>query len=118
MAFNIENKIENAINKFENNKILLRGEISLIYKCNKMTMIFFFVIEFILMSLFTVYIFCFCYVYPNNVIDWICSSLLVIGLMQLFSVLSSFLISVIKYLSIKCDSELCFTFNKYLDENL
>ena len=118
MAFNIENKIEDAIDKFEKNKVLLRGEISKIYKCNKMTMFFFFVIEFILMSFFTVYIFCFCYVYPNNVSDWINSSLLVIGIMQLFSVLASFLISVVRYSAIKRQSELCFTFNKYLEDNL
>ena len=49
MAFNIENKIENAIDKWENNAIILRGEISKIYKCNKIIMGFFIAIQFILL---------------------------------------------------------------------
>ena len=118
MAFNIEKKIENAMDKLKKNKILLRGEISKIYKCNKIIMGFFIILVFILMACFTIYIFCFCYVYPNNSLDWIISSLFVIGLIQIFSFLSSLLISFVRYIAIKRHSELCFTINKYLYENL
>ena len=116
MAFNIENKIENAINKFENNRILLRGEISIIYKCNKITMLFFFVIEFIIMSFFTVYIFCFCYVYPNNILDWFMSSCIIIGVIQFTLFLTIFLMSSIKYISLKCKWKICFNINMYFYE--
>ena len=70
------------------------------------------------MAFFTIYTFYFCYVYPNNATDWLNSSLLVIGIIQLISFLNSFLISFIKYISIKCQSQICYGINRYLDDNL
>ena len=118
MVFDVERKIQNEINKNKDNKILLRGEIIKIYKCNIKIVIIFIILQFIIMAFFIIYAFCFCYVYPNNVSDWFISSLLVIGIIQLLSFINSFLIALIKYISIKCQSQLCFAINKYLDENL
>ena len=118
ILFNTGKKIDNVIIKNKNNKILLKGEIAKIYRCNNIIILFFIIFQFILMILFTIYIFCFCYVYPNNKLDWFESSLLVIGIMQTFSLFNSFLISIIKYLSIKFQWELCFKINSYLDDNL
>ena len=108
MVFNIERKIENEINKKNDNKILLRGEIIKIYKCNNIIVIIFIISQFIIMAFFFFFVFCFCYVYPNNILDCFLSSLIVIAIIQLLSFINSFLIALIKYFSIKCQSELCF----------
>ena len=118
ILFNTGKKIDNVINKNKNNKILLNGEIAKIYRCNNIRIIIFVVLQYILMIVFTIYIFCFCYVYPNNKLDWFESSLLVIGIMQSFSLFSSFILSSLKYLSIKFQWEICFKINTYLDDNL
>ena len=118
ILFMTEKKIENTTEKYKDNKILLKGEIAKIYKCSNILTDFFLIIQFFAMIFFTIYIFCFCYVYPNNNIDWIESSLIVIGIMQFFSIITCFLISFLKYLSVKCQWELCFKINAYLDDNL
>ena len=118
ILFNTEKKIDNMINKNKNNKILLKGEIAKIYRCNNIRIISFIIIQIILMILFIIYIFCFCYVYPNNKLDWFESSLIVIAIMQTISFFNSFLLSLIKYLSIRFQWELCFKINAYLDDNL
>ena len=118
ILFNTEKKIDKEIEKNKKNKILLKGEIAKIYRCNNIRLICFIIIQFILMILFIIYIFCFCYVYSNNKLDWFESSLLVIGIMQMLSLFNSFVFSIIKYLSIKCQWELCFKINAYLDDNL
>ena len=118
ILFNTDKKIDKVINKNKKNKIILKGEIAKIYRCNNIRILFFIIIQIILMILFIIYIFCFCYVYPNNKLDWFESSLIVIGLMQSFSLFSSFLISTIKYFSVKFQWELCFKINAYLDDNL
>ena len=118
ILFNTEKKIEDATEKHQDNKILLKGEIAKIYKCSNLLINCFLLVEFFCMIFFTVYIFCFCYVYPNNNIDWIESSLIVIGIMQFFSIFTSFLISFLKFLSVKCQWELCFKINAYLEEKL
>ena len=118
ILFNTDKKIDRVIQKNNNNKIILKGEIAKIYRCNNIRILLFIIIQFILMILFIIYIFCFCYVYPNNKLDWFESSLLVIGIMQLFSLFNTFILSIIKYLGIKCQWELCFKINAYLDDNL
>ena len=42
IAFDFENKVENAINKHKDNTILMKGEISKIYKCNNIKIIMFY----------------------------------------------------------------------------
>ena len=118
ILLNTEKKIEDAIEKYNHNKILLKGEICKIYKCNNLLINCFLFVQFIGMVFFTIYIFSFCYVYPNNNIDWIESSLIVIGIMQLLSTFTCFLGSFLRYISVKCQWELCFKINAYIDDNL
>ena len=118
ILFNTEKKIDNAINKYNDNKILLKGEIAKIHRVSKIITLCFIIIQFILMILFTIYIFCFCYVYPNNKLDWVKSSLIVIGIIQIFSAFTCFLFTSIKYLGIKLQIEFCFKISSYAEENL
>ena len=117
VLFNTDKKINNVINK-NKNQHFLKGQIAKIYRCNTIRIIFFIIIQFILMVLFIIYIFCFCFVYQNNKLDWFESSLIIIGIMQSFSVFTTFLFSLFKFLSIKFQWELCFKINTYLEDNL
>ena len=116
ILFNTEKKIDDAIEKYNDNIIILKGEISKIYKCNNILIKLFLFVKFICMVLFTIYIFCFCYVYPNNIIDWIESSLIVIMITQLLSLFTCLLISFTKYLGVKFHWELCFKINAYIKD--
>ena len=118
ILYNTKKKIEKATEKYKHNKILLKGEIAKIYKYSNILTDFFLIIQFIAMVFFTIYIFCFCYVFPNNNIDWIESSLIVIGINQLLSIFTCLLISFLRYSSVKCQWELCFKINTYLDVHL
>ena len=118
IVFNTEKKIDNVLNKYSGNKILLKGEIAKIYRISTITMLSFIIIQYILMILFTIYIFCFCYVYPNNKLDWFESSLIVIGIIQIFSLFTCFFFTAIKYIGIKFQLEFCFKINSYFDDKL
>ena len=118
VVFNTKNEIDKVIKKKDNNVIILRGEITKIYKCYIIKIISFIIFQFIVMAFFTLYILCFCYVYPNTVLDWTETSLIVIGVMQSFSFFTSFLISFVKFLSIKFQWKLCFIINEFLIEKL
>ena len=118
ILFNTEKKIDDAIEKYNDNIIILKGEISKIYKYNNILINYFLILQFIGMVFFTIYIFCFCYVYPNNNIDWIESSLIVISMNQLLSIFTCLLISFFKYLSVKFQWELCFKINAYMEDKL
>ena len=118
ILFNTEKKIEGAMNKYNENKILLKGEIAKIYRTSKIIMFCFIFIQFILMDAFTIYIFCFCYVYPNNQLDWLESSLLVIGIIQLFSFCTCILLAFMKFMGIRLQLEFCFKITSYLEDNV
>ena len=118
ILFNTEKKIDSVMNKYNGNKIIIRGEIAKIFRISKIITLCFIIIQFILMILFTVYIFCFCYVYPHNKLDWVESSLIVIAIIQIFSAFTCFLFTGIKYLGIKFQLEFCFKINSYFEDNL
>ena len=118
ILFNTEKKIDSAMNKYNENKILLKGEIAKIYRISKIIILCFIIIQFILMASFTIYIFCFCYVYPNNQLDWFESSLLVIGIIQIFSLFTCFLLTLMKYMGIKFQLEFCFKITAYFEDNV
>ena len=113
IVFNTEKKIEKTIDKRKKDLIILRGEMSEINKRFNIIITIFIVLQFIVMSCFVVYIFCFSYVYHNNILDWIKSSLIIIGIMQLFSVLAIFVVSLFRFISKKYQWKICFNINMY-----
>ena len=118
IVFDTEKEIDKIIKKKKNDVIILKGEITKIYKCNIIKIISFIIFQFIVMAFYTIYILCFCYVYPNTVLDWTQTSLIVIGVMQSLSFFTSFLISFVKFISIKFQWKLCFIINEFLIERL
>ena len=118
IVFNIEQKIENALKRKKDNIILLRGEIVEIYKCNKVLIIAFIIFQYIFLIFFNIYAFCFFYCFPNNKLDWLESSALIIVIIQMISFINIFFVSLFKYISIKYQCEILFKINAYLEDNL
>ena len=119
VLFNTEKKIEKAMEKRKKKSIVLvKKEMSEIYKCFVISLIFFIIIQFMSFSFFIIYYFCFYYVYPNNVMEWLLSSGIIIGIVQFTSFLTIFLLSFIKYISLKCKWKICFNINMYFYEQL
>ena len=98
--------------------VLVKKEMSEIYKCFVISLIFFIIIQFMSFSFFIIYYFCFYYVYPNNVMEWLLSSGIIIGIVQFTSFLTIFLLSFIKYISLECKWKICFNINMYFYEQL
>ena len=118
MFFNTDKKIEDAIEKYKDNKIIMKGVISRISKCYDIVLVIYAFSLFLFNIFFTIYAFCFCYVYPNTIINWCQVTIFVILIYQLLSFLASMLIAFLKFLSIRFRWELCFKINSYLENNL
>ena len=118
ILFNTEKEIEKLIKRKKNDPIILKGEITKIYKFNVIKVIIFVIFQFCAMAFFTLYILCFCYVYPNTALDWTQTSLIVVGIIQSMSFFTSLLIALLKFIGIKRQLKLCFLFNEFLDEKL
>ena len=119
VLFNTEKKIEKTMGKRgKKGIVLLKKEMSEIYKCFGISLIIFIILQFMSFTFFIIYFFCFYYVYPNNVAEWLLSSCIIIGIIQFTSFLTIFLLSLIKYLSIKCKWKICFNINMYFYEQL
>ena len=118
ILFNTEKEIEKTIKRKKNDPIILKGEITKIYKFNIIKIIIFIIFQFCAMAFFTLYILCFCYVYPNTALDWVQTSLIVVGIIQSMSFLTTLLIALLKFISIRRQWKLCFLFNEFLDEKL
>ena len=118
LVLNIDKKLAEIINKRKFNIIILKGEISELYKCYNFMIIIFIIIQFIAMTCFVIYILCFCYVYPYNILDWVESSSIIIGIIQLFVILFIFIISFFRYISLRCQFKICFDASFYLYDKI
>ena len=118
LIFSTAEKLETIIERNKNNKVLLKGEIYKTFKYNKIVIVCFIFLQLCVSIFFVLYVLCFCYVYPNNYLDWFGSSIIIIGFFQSFPFLGSFLIAITKFYGLRCQSELCFNLNEYLAEQL
>ena len=118
ILFDTDKKIEETMRKYKDNKIIMKGELSKIYKCYNLSLTIYGLSLFVVNGVFTFYVFCLCYAYPHILKHWCQVSVFVISLMQLTSFLTSLLISFLKFLSVRFRWEICFKINIYLEENL
>ncbi len=99
------NSIKKLLNKTKSIKPLIEGEISKIsFKINK-SIIIFININIIIMLFSWYYISCFNNVYPYTKIEWIKSSIFIIILNNVMPIIYCFGISLLRYISIHCQSE-------------
>ena len=100
-----EKKVKRIFLRDKDDSLELRYEISIICKTLKKRYSIFFSICIFISIISWYYICCFNSVYPNVKIEWIKSSIVIMIIMQLLSILSILLESILRGLSFKCQSE-------------
>ena len=103
-----ERKIKRIFKREKDNIIILKYQITQVLKSIIFRFNFFIIISFIIIIFTIYYSLCFNYIYPHMIEEWIKSSFVIIFVMQLISVLTCFLETIIRYISFKCKSEKLF----------
>ena len=115
--FRSDKSLRKAKNKYKDNRILLNGEVVKIFKNMKIINFIFTIVDFIFMILIWIYLLCFCGVYPNCQIDWIGSTGIIIGIMQMLPILISILLALLRIIGLRCGVETCFKINAWISDN-
>jgi len=103
-----EKKIKGIFKREKDSIIILKYQIAQVLKSIISRFNYFIIASFIIVIFTIYYSFCFKYVYPHMIEEWIKSSFIIIFMMQLISVLTCCLETIIRYISFKCKSEKLF----------
>ena len=103
-----EKKLKRILKREKDSEIILKYEITQIFKIIKKRYLYFIIISFIITILTWYYIFCFNNIYPHMKSDWIKSSIVIIFIMQILSIMLCLLEAILRFLSFKCKSEKIF----------
>ena len=117
LLFKSDKTLRKAQVKYKDNKILLNGEVVKIFKNMKIFNFLFTIIDFIFMVVIWIYLFCFCGVYRNCQMDWIGSTGIIIGVMQLLPIVISLLLAFLRIIGLRCGIEICFKINSWISDN-
>ena len=110
-----EKKIKGIFIREKNNLSNLKYEIILLIKLINRRYILFIILAFFIFLISFYYLLCFNYVYPNVQIEWIKSSIVVMILMQIVSILTLFLETLLRYMSFFLKSEKLYKISKLLE---
>ena len=103
-----EKKIKKIFKREKDSIIILKYQIAQVLKSIITRFNIFIIVSFIIVIFTIYYSFCFNYIYPHMIEEWIKSSFVIIFVMQLISLLTCFLETIIRYISFKCKSEKIF----------
>ena len=117
LLFRSDKTLRKAHIKYKDNRILLNGEVVKIFKNMKITNFLFTIVNFICMLVIWIYLFCFCGVYRNCQLDWIESTGIIIGVMQLLPIVISFLLAILRTIGLRCGIESCFRITAWISDN-
>ena len=80
-------------------------EITYMMKKMKINYIIYSSVQGAFMFLFWIYLSCFCIAYKNNELEWFITSLICFGLIQIWYFISTFIVTCLRFLGIKCGME-------------
>ena len=118
LLFRADKQLRKVQSKYEDNKIILHGEIVKIYKSTRSLYIIFTIFNICCMLIFIFYLFCFCGVYRNCQADWFEGCFIVLFIMQLVPVIVSAFLAVMRKAGLICKIEFFFKINSWIIENL
>ena len=110
-----EKKIKGIFIREKNNIKKLKMEIALLIKKIKKRYFAFILVTYLILIFSWFYLLCFNYVYPYTQYDWIKSSIVLIILIQILSLLTSILETLLRYISFFFKSEKIFRVSKLLE---
>ena len=108
-----EKKIKGILKREKDNTFFLNYEITQLIKNIQKRYKYFIVVSFVITSFTWYYVSCFNNIYPYTKGEWIKTSIMIIIIMQIFSILVSLLESIIRYFSFKCKSEKLYNIIKW-----
>ena len=109
-----EKKLKKIFIREKDNFVKLKFEIFKVIKSIKKRFIIFIIICFVIVIISWYYVNCFNNVYPGIKMEWIKSSIVIIIIMQLLPILTSFIEACLRFIGFKCKSEKIFELQKYL----
>ena len=92
----------------EKDKNLFSKEITYMIKKMKINYVIYSAVQGAFMFFFWLYLSCFCYAYKNNQIEWFVTSLICFCIIQIWYFISTFFVTSLRYLGIKCGIESCY----------
>ena len=114
--FTEEKKIKRIFIREKENSSNVKYEIIELISKMKKRLIAFFIIIFIIFIFSFLYVICFNYVYHFTQIEWIKSSIFIFIIIELLIIILSLIITVLRFLSIKCKSERIFKLSNLINE--
>jgi hypothetical protein len=117
ILFKSDKSLKRAKIKYKDNRILLNGEVVKIFKNMKIINFMFTIINFFFMVAVWIYLYCFCGVYRNCQLDWIGSTGLIYGFMQILPIIISFILALLRIIGLRCGVETCFKINAWISDN-
>ena len=115
-CFFIEEKIMKKIFiREKGNYVKIKQEISKLNKAIKNRYLGFIILVIFLLILFMIYLLCFNYVYPHTQKEWIKSSITLIIIMQILSILTALVETILRFISFIFKSERIFRVSKLID---
>ena len=109
-----ESKIKGILIREKENETNLKYEMTLLIKKLYSSIILFILVSFFLYIVFFYYLLCFNYVYPHMQIEWIKSSITIVIIMQILSIISCFIQTLLRFLSFRCKSEKMYKISRLL----
>ena len=110
-----EKKIKGIFLREKDNAINLKTEIILLIKEMQNRYLSIIIIVFIFLIFSFYYLLCFNYVYPHMQIEWIKSSIVIMIIMQILSILTCFLETVLRFISFYYKSERIYKLSKLIN---
>ena len=94
--------------KREKDPEVFNKEITYMIKKMKINYIIYSSVQGAFMFFFWLYLSSFCYTYKNSEMEWFVTSWICFGIIQIWYFISTFLVSCLRYLGIKCGMESCY----------
>jgi hypothetical protein len=110
-----EKKIKNILLREKEDKFNLKNEIILIIKQIQKRYLAFIIIVFIILFICLYYLVCFNYVYPHMQMEWIKSSIVIFFIIQIVSILTCLLETILRFISFNCKSERIYKISKLIN---
>jgi hypothetical protein len=117
LMFKSDKKLRTIQKKYRNNSIMRNGEIVKIYKSIRRLNTIFTIFNFIIMSVFWLYLYSFCGVYRNCQLDWVESCYLIVMIMNIFPIIICLLLAALRKCGLKCRIEFFYKVSVWISEN-
>ena len=100
--------------KREKDPEVFNKEITYMMKRMKINYIIYSSVQGSFMFLFWLYLSCFCIAYKNNEMEWFVTSWICFGIIQIWYFISTFIVTCLRFLGIKCGMESCYNVSLFL----